>query len=868
MMTIAKGRSLFIVCCLLLATLTATAAEGYRVAPVAAWVASVESPKDRWAETAPGSNGTAYLLVDRQWSLLDGRLRQYNHFATKAMSASGVEEVSGISVDFDPLYESLTLHQVRVWRNGVASGRLGRARIDLIQREKELEYQLYDGSKTLNIILEDVRPGDTVEYSYTVEGANPIFAGHFSESLNLRWGVPVGRLHYRVSWPDEKPMHLRSYKTAFEPIRRRLGNENEAIWLRDRVHALFVDKDTPDWYDPFPKIEMSDMTSWDEVVDWALPLYGTAPVTPEVAELVASIARSAATPEQQLLAALDFAQEQVRYLGLEMGENSHRPSTPGEVLERRYGDCKDKARLLVGLLQAMGIEAYPALVNTDSGEFLTEALPSMQRFDHAIVLARLAGRNYWLDPTLTQQRGDLETLYQPDYDYALVVAPRGGGLLHMSEDLRAVHGKRVEERFDISGGPEQPVDYRILTEVDHYFADSMREQLAQTTLAAQQQSYLNYVAHYYPSVELAADLQVAEDAGTNLIRLVEHYRIPRAWKPQAESGYVVINFEPSLIDDHITSVDAPKRTSPYAVTHPVRYEQVTRILVPAGSSFDDERYAIEDSAFRFEKSVDFDGRELVIRYLYQSLRDHVMPVDIEQHAKNLRDIYNLSSYQVRMTDPAIGFGEYRFDSADLNGPLLGWSLLTLVLSGLLSYRFIYLPDRACGTLDGVDWNLSGLKGWLILPGIFLFITPVNVALNSMDLLYLFSATQWSVLQDNVSPGMLAVITGEVMVNITLIVVSLFLIVMYVTRRCGFPRLMILFYLFAVATTGADLLAVGLLAQPGVELTSGDTVEFVRQVVASLIWGSYFARSQRVRATFVRSRSGKAPQWRGELATQS
>ncbi len=866
MMIDAKGRRFLIGCCLLLAALTASA-EGYRVAPPPQWASPAEIPRDKWVETAPGSNGEAYLLVDRQWSLLDGRLRQYNHFATKAMAASGVEEVSSISIDFDPLYESLSLHQLRVWRNGEASDRLSRARIDLIQREKELEYQLYDGSKTLHIILEDIRPGDTVEYSYTLEGSNPIFSGHFSETLNLQWRVPVGRLHYRVSWPDATPLHLRHYKTAIKPIRRHLGGEREAVWLRDRVDALFTDGDTPDWYDPFPKIEMSDLAQWSEVVDWALPLYGESPATPAETELVATIAGSASTPEQRLLAALDFVQEQIRYLGLEMGENSHRPSQPGEVLERRYGDCKDKARLLVGLLKAMGIEAYPALVNTDSGEFLPDALPSMQLFDHAIVMARLDGRNYWLDPTLTNQSGNLETLYQPDYDYALVVAPTGGGLRHMSEDIQVVHGKRVEEQFDISGGAEQPVDYRILTEVDHYYADTQRDQLAQTTLAAQQQSYLNYVAHYYPSVELAEDLRVTETSDENRIRLFEHYRIPNAWTPQSDTGYVVITFEPSLIDDHISSVESPKRTSPYAVTHPVRYEQVTRIHVPPDSSFENERYTIEDSAFHFEKTVDFDGSDLVIRYLYQSLRDHVMPADIEQHAQHLRDIYNLSSYQVRMTDPAIGFGEYRFDAGDLNTALLGWSLLTLALSGLLCYRFIYLPERRCGSLEGVDWNLSGVGGWLILPAIFLFVTPVSVAWSSADLLYLFSATQWSLLRDGVGTGMLALITLEVMVNLTLIVVSLFMIVMFVTKRCGFPRLMILFYLFVVTTSGADLLAVQLMGEPGIELAPGDVGEFVRQLLASLIWGSYFARSERVRATFVRSRNGKSPQWQGELATQ-
>lgn len=147
MMNVEKESAVLAWCGLLFLFFSASVgAQGYAIAPVPSWVVSVTSPRDGWVEKAPGSKGEVYLLVDRQWSMLDGRQQYYNHFATKALSPSGVKEVSGISIDFDPLYESLTLHGVTVWRDGVAQDRLKRSRIDLIQRERELEYQLYDGT--------------------------------------------------------------------------------------------------------------------------------------------------------------------------------------------------------------------------------------------------------------------------------------------------------------------------------------------------------------------------------------------------------------------------------------------------------------------------------------------------------------------------------------------------------------------------------------------------------------------------------------------------------------------------------------------------------------------------------------------------
>ncbi|MGD8908434.1 MAG: DUF3857 domain-containing protein [Chromatiales bacterium] len=868
MIRFTKGKSALLGCWLLLAFISSSSGAqlGYTTAPTPVWVTSVEAPRDDWVDKAPGGNGAAYLLVDRQWSMLGGKQRFYNHFATKAVSPSGVEEASAISIEFDPLYESLTLHGITIWRDGKAMQRLEHARIDLIQREKELEYQLYSGSKTLNVILEDIRPGDTVEYSYTIEGANPIFAGHFSTRVNLQWSVPVGRVHYRVLWPDDQPLYVRSDKTAVKPSTLSNDGKREMVWLHDRLEAVTGDGNTPNWFDPIAKISLSDMSSWDQVVEWALPLYRQTPLSQAEREILTEITRPGMSKAGQLLAVLNFVQQQIRYLGMEMGESSHRPSLPEEVLDRRYGDCKDKTRLLISLLRELGIEAYPALVNSRSGDYLPDALPSLLAFDHVIALVRLGGRNYWLDPTRTHQRGDLDTLYQHDYDNALVVAKPGGGLLPMSEDIKAVHGKHVEETFDIRGGVDQPVAYRIVTEADHYYADSLREQLAESNINVLQQSYLNYTARYYPKVESAGQVRVEEAAQRNALKVIESYRIPNAWAPMAESSYVVIKFEPYLINDHISDVDTPKRTTPYAVAHPVRYRHTTRILVPEGSEFESESYEINDSAFRFMKSVEFNGAELVIDYLYESLRDHVMPADIEQHVINLRDLHHLTSYQIKMVDPSIVFGDYHFAMGDVNWLMVGVALLSVVLTGLLSYRIIYLRDSPAAPAEDIDPQLVGISGWLILPAISIFLFPFSVAWGFKDLLYLFSAAQWSVLMEEVSVAWMTLILFGAVLNIVMIVLSLFLIAMFVTRRSGFPKLFIGFYLFVTIFTGGDLLALHLLAIPGVGVEATDIRDFARLLFHTILWSAYFIRSKRVRATFRRSRDGKEPLWRGDLAT--
>ena len=106
------------------------------------------------------------------------------------------------SVNFDPGYQRLTFHTLNVIRGGKVLGRLGSTRIQVLQRETELEYLIYDGSMTASTMLDDVRIGDIVEYAYSIAGSNPVFRNHAAGTLSLAWSVPLERAYTRLLMPS------------------------------------------------------------------------------------------------------------------------------------------------------------------------------------------------------------------------------------------------------------------------------------------------------------------------------------------------------------------------------------------------------------------------------------------------------------------------------------------------------------------------------------------------------------------------------------------------------------------------------------------------------------------------------------------
>ncbi|WP_231613033.1 DUF3857 domain-containing protein [Pseudoalteromonas sp. NZS127_1] len=188
-------------------------AQQYKIDKPANWVNThiIEQPKH--SDITKVRDGTLYLLLDNQ-SYIPSRQKQqrYTRLVMQAQNQSGVDYISQLNLDFDPSYESLTLNSLTIIRNDKRIDKLASARMTVIQSESELANRIYNGSLSLNIIIDDMRSGDILDYSYTVTGSNPVYANKFSARRTLNWSVPVVQQNMRVLWG------LRLYKRLFDFI--------------------------------------------------------------------------------------------------------------------------------------------------------------------------------------------------------------------------------------------------------------------------------------------------------------------------------------------------------------------------------------------------------------------------------------------------------------------------------------------------------------------------------------------------------------------------------------------------------------------------------------------------------------------------
>ena len=76
--------------------------------------------------------------------------------------------------------------------------------------------------------------------------------------------------------------------------------------------------------------------------------------------------------------------DHTRYVGLEFGIHGFLPYRVPQIVQRGFGDCKDKASLLYTMLTEAGIDARLVLVRTRRNGAIHDLPASLSVFDHAI----------------------------------------------------------------------------------------------------------------------------------------------------------------------------------------------------------------------------------------------------------------------------------------------------------------------------------------------------------------------------------------------------------------------------------------------------------------------------------------------------
>lgn len=843
----ARWRGLWLAATLALAAAMPAAGREFQVDGRPAWVEPLPVPLQVQAPPGTSTGGVQYLLADRQTRLEPHDRAAYRHFAMRPLTVDGVEEAAHVQVSFDPSYETLTLHAIKVLRGGRVLSRLDPAKVKVLQQEKDLEARIYDGRKTANVLLDDVRVGDVVDYEYTLRGLNPAFRDRAFGSFDLQWKAPVNTMAARLLVPAGRDPVILPRNGAARPLVTQRDGWVEYLWRANDVPAQQSDDDEPGWYDPFASVQWSEYRDWASVAAWALPLYAAdADQGAELRSQVDAIARANASPADRLREVLRFVQGEVRYLGIEVGIGSLAPRQPREVIGRRFGDCKDKALLTVWMLRALGIDASPALVNTRLRQALGSFQPTPGLFDHVVVRARLGDRTFWLDPTRSLQKGTLDTLSQASFGRALVVEAGTTALQEMVAPGDVVRRHDIHTVFDATGGRGKPMGMQVTTVYAGESADWVRSELAGDSHDEVQRRYLNFYATYYPGVAVARPFTVSDDEAANRLTVTEFYTVGDLWKRAEQRKRYDATFYSADIDSQLHVPERTVRRGPKALTYPMTIHSVTELRMFKDWSVDLKPGTVEDPAFKLSYDTHSKGNVVTVTETLEMRADNVPAATIGSYADNVRaarDALGLSLFLPDVAPASAGPG--------LNLPVAMLALVMLAGAVWLARRAWRHDPAPRGPISPDD--PQGLRGWLILPMIGIVAGPIRMLFDVWGTLPTYAADTWARLtlpgSESYSPWWAPFLLTELGCNIALAVFWVLLPILFFRRRSSLPR-------FYIAVLGATLLVRLLDNLAATAMSAENPVDpkewatFVRDVVSFGLWSWYFLVSRRVAATFV------------------
>lgn len=846
------GRSsrTFLLLALLVLPASLAAQRQYRIGSPSSWVQPIHPDPLEPAPASKVTEGYEMLLEDRQQSVTAAGFEQYVHLSYRLLDDRAVENHSQIELVFDPTYEQLTLHAVTVTRDGNAIDQLKPDRIRVAERESNIDRHMFDGTLSVVVVLEGVKRGDVVEYSYSRRGSNPVFAGHYMSGFGTQEDVPIRRLSFRLLWPRDRKLFIRRHEASIEPSLTTAGDHQEYRWSTERVPAKVVDQNLPDWYYPYPWIQLSDFPSWSAVAAWGDSLFSTpGPIPPQLAAKISGIRAGGGTREEQVLAALRYAQDEVRYLGVEIGANSHRPYPVATVLNRGYGDCKDKAQLLVAMLRELGVEASPALVSTDFRDHVGEMAPSARYFDHAIVRVRFDGREVWLDPTVLYQRGGLETV-AAQFGAGLVLAPGTDSLSAIARSAAAEPLTDIKVDFEL-GELGQPATMHVASEYHGSAAVAFRESFRTSSPEELQRRYTEFYADGYPGITMDGPPEISDDEVHNTIRTSEQYTIPGFWHKSVDDESYLGTFNPVELDRTVPSTSAAGRTMPLAVEYPSHLRYTIAAHLKEGWQIAPKGDTLETAAARFVRTIAVEDSTLELNYEYQALADHVSATAAADHIDKISRMNRMIRYSV--TPPDTGSRHTWSNPAEINWTVLLIGFFTAGLSLLGAVRLIRSPAPAWPpTAATPDPRWSGIVGWLVLLAIVVVIFPISVVWTMGRDFSAYTLTLWA---RHTTPGASGyhplyepVLLLELVTNTALIVLGTTVAWLFFKRRRWFPAFFVGLCAIRVIADWVDVLLSHRL--PTLAAVGIDWSQHARATVTLALWVLYILRSKRVQNTFV------------------
>jgi len=280
---------------------------------------------------------------------------------------------------------------------------------------------LYSDVRKVRFTFPSVEKGCILEYKYTkktqrgfwydtwyIQNYLPTLRNEYVLTvpvvlMDRQWGLGWTWRYKSYNYPDLPQPVQSPFKT--EGVLERLSKRDKVsfTWSLKNIPPFEEEVNMPphSLHMSYVRFSLSEWANWDNIAAWYYNKIFDPRliITDQIKTLAEKLTQESAHESDKIRRIYKYVQG-VRYIAIELGAGSLQPATPQLVLERQYGDCKDKSMLLISLLRSAGVTAKPVLVLTASEGVLDPDFPTWN-FNHMVVKVETRDHHaYWIDPTV------------------------------------------------------------------------------------------------------------------------------------------------------------------------------------------------------------------------------------------------------------------------------------------------------------------------------------------------------------------------------------------------------------------------------------------------------------------------------------
>lgn len=375
--------------------------------PTPSWVKSYPFPKLK----SKYKKDWIRVQIEEQYNHITGE--EYNRLFFYINTKKGTE-LGSFYENIQPDYERIDLNKFAIHRARKTIAMEKELHLKTTNSQTQIAHQQYHNQKELTIYFDQIQAGDLIEIAYTIIGKQPDLHNALFLGRTIMDNSLVGKEYLRVI--NDSPIYYTLLNTKIKPKVKK-EKEQYIFELIGSSQKYLSGGISPNWYIQTPKINITDKSNWNELVNLSLKNHQLElPPSDMIQQKVKELIQNISQKEKQIEAILNFIQQEIKYLSYGLIE----PKPPETTLGKGYGDCKSMSLLTIKMLECLAVEAYPILVHTRG---IDDRLINSHSFifNHEIIEFIYQGDTIPFDATINFQQGSIYQKYVHDFRYGLRV---------------------------------------------------------------------------------------------------------------------------------------------------------------------------------------------------------------------------------------------------------------------------------------------------------------------------------------------------------------------------------------------------------------------------------------------------------------